>query len=198
MKQELLDSIKSHYEDYKVMVKTDFSELQDEMITPGRKKLVENIKALHDQCIEKEIDVDDTILSEAIKVVLGTNDNKKTKTGKTNGILMYMGKFEYETYAKLMNLELGNKYPNKEYILYMDIENNKMYFVTKEKQEKFEQTHNVIVTYKNPNCNDGWNFERNYQYLPDIRREFIKKAMYLGQEESSIQFIKKYKETSKN
>ena len=192
MKQELLDSIKRHYEDYTTIIEKNFSELDDKLITPGRKKLVESIKALYHKCLEEYLDIDESVLSEAINNVLGTNENIKTNIGKTNGIIMYMGTLEYDTYIKLLGIELGNKYPNKSYNLYMDIENNKMYFVTEERRKAFEKKHKTIVTYKNPNCSDGWNFERNYHELPAIRREFIKQAMYTGQEEATIQFVKKY------
>ena len=69
---------------------------------------------------------------------------------------------------------------------------NTKYFVKKEEQKTFEETHNVVVTYKNPNCNLGWNHDRNIQGLNDIRNEFIKESFYNDQEEVVAQLIKKY------
>ena len=192
MKQELLDTIKSHYEDYTKMVETNFEELKKDFVTPGRKKVLEHIEKEYLNWVEKEENIDECILVEAIKTVIRDENNKEIDLGETNEILMYISELEYETYALILKLDMTDKNPKEVFILYMDIENKKMYFVKKENQEEFEKEHKIIVRYKNPNCNAGWNFDRNYEDLPYARREFIKDAIYNGQEEATIQFVKKY------
>lgn len=190
MKQELLDNIKKDYSDYSKMVETNFKEMDEEFITPGRYKRVSSIREKYGHWVNSEdIDVHDYILEEAI-----SNNLEDAEIGDTNKILMYISELNYDTYKKLfkdeLNLEKAD--PESIYILYMDIEDNTKYFILKEYQERFEKTHNVIVRYKNPNCNAGWNFERNIEGLEDARREFIKGALSNNQEEAANQYVKKY------
>lgn len=190
MKQELLDNIKKDYSDYSKMVETNFKEMDEEFITPGRYKRVSSIREKYGHWVNSEdIDVHDYILEEAI-----SNNLEDAEIGDTNKILMYISELNYDTYKKLFNgeLNLEKADPESIYILYMDIEDNTKYFILKEYQERFEKTHNVIVRYKNPNCNAGWNFERNIEGLEDARREFIKGALSNNQEEAANQFVKKY------
>lgn len=190
MKQELLESIKKDYEDYLKMVESNFKELDDEFITPGRLKRVEKIREKHSYWITSEdVDIYDYILDEAIDNNLVDNE-----IGNTNKVLMYIAELTYNTYNKLFKkeLELPKMNPEYTYVLYMDIEDNSKYFIPKEYQKEFEESHNVIVTYKNPNCNAGWNFDRNIEGIKEVRREFIKQAMHEEQEEVAKEFIKKY------
>jgi len=192
MKKELLDSIKKDYKDYSKMVETNFKEMDEEFITPGRFKRVNNIREKYGHWVNSEdIDVYDYILEEAIN-----NNIIDAEVGDTNKILMYISELSYDTYRKLFEggLELPKADPESIYVLYMDIEDNTKYFILKDYQEEFEKTHNVIVRYKNPNCNAGWNFERNIEELEAARKEFIKGAIHSEQEEAAKQFVKKYQE----
>ena len=194
MKQELLDSIKKDYEDYKKMVETNFSEAEDNMITPGRLRRIEKVKEKYSTWVGlRDKNIYDCILDEAIY-----NNLKEKNLGKTNGILMYISEFPYDIFLKLFNniYELPESKNNDVYILYIDIEDYTKYFIPKELQKEFEKKHNVIVTYKNPNCNNGRIYDRNMEGLEEIRREFIRSAMYVKQEEAAKVFVKKYKETS--
>ena len=193
MKQELLDLIKKDYEDYKRMIDTNFSEEDEKMITPGRLKRVERIREKHSRWVNSEdIDIYDCILNEAVDTNLKGKD-----IISTNEILMYISELTYGTYEKLFkdDYELPKEDENAVYILYMDIENNCKYFIPKEFQKKFEETHNIIVPYKNENVNPGANYSRNIGLIKSVRNEFIKEAMYSSQEEASKEFIKKYQET---
>ena len=104
----------------------------------------------------------------------------------------------YGTFAKLFNFPTDNINPEDIYILYMDIESDEKCFISKDNQKSFESTNDVVVMYKNPNCNQGCNFDRNIEGLQSARREFIKDAFYTEQEEAARQFIKKYQERRKD
>lgn len=191
MKQELLDKIKEQYEDYSKMVKTDFEEAKEKSITEERKK---KIKWIENICYYEEQagkTTDDTILEEAIASVI-RDEKDEIDLGKTNKILMYISEMQYGTYQKLLGVKFKGINPKEIYVLYMDIESKEKYFIKKDVQEEFEKRHKVIVTYKNPNCSNGMNYERNYYGIQFIRRNFIKEAMYSGQEEATKQLVKKY------
>ena len=192
MKQEIIDSIKEDYEDITKMIETKFSEEKDESITLARYNKLRRLEEFHWHSESSGIDSSEFALEEAIASNFSVSD-----TGETNKILMYISELDYDTYKKLFKEEMKDKDPNTVYILYMDIEDETKYFVRKENQEEFEKTHQVIVTYKNPEVNAGWNFERNYYGLQFIRRNFIRKAMYSTQEETAKQFVKKYPVTDK-
>lgn len=192
MKQELLDSIKKDYEDYNKMIETNFKETEEEFITPGRLKRVNGIRKKYRYWVTSEdVDINDNVLDEAINSNL-----ESAELGETNKLLMYISELQYDTYKSLFGngFSLPNVDEEDNYILYMDIEDNTKYFIKKEFQEEFEKRHNVIVMYKNPNCNAGWNFDRNMEILKEIRREFIRSAMSNEQEEVAKQFVKKYQE----
>lgn len=191
MKEELLKNIKKEYDDISQLVKTNFAELDQEFVTPGRLKEIERIRKQHSHWVTSEdIDIYDQILSEVI--------NKNTKDdniGKTNRILMFISELNYDTYTKLFSEEINieEAQPEDTYILYMDIEDNSKYFVKKENQAEFEASNNVIVPFKtNPNISAGWNHDRNIQRVEEIRNEFIKNSLYAPQEEAASQLIKKY------
>lgn len=190
MKQELIDSIKREYKDITKMIETNFIEEQQEFTTPGRKEEIKRIREKHSHWVASEdVDINDYVLDEAINSTIKNKD-----IGNTNKVLMYISELQYETYSKLFKdeIEIEENDPSTVYLLYMDIEDNTKYFVKKEEQKTFEETHNVVVTYKNPNCNLGWNHDRNIQGLNDIRNEFIKESFYNDQEEVAAQLIKKY------
>jgi hypothetical protein len=191
MKQEIIDNIIKDYKDYKKMVENDFQELNEEFTTPGRIKRVSKIKEKHESWVTSEdIDINDNILDEAI------NSNLVgTEVGDTNKVLIYISELTYDTYKKIFKdeLEMSCTNPNAIYVLYMDIEDNSKYFIQKEYQEEFEKSHNVIVKYKNPNCNAGWNFDRNYyDEVKEARREFIIGTMENTQEDAAKELIMKY------
>lgn len=190
MKQELLNSIKREYEDITKMVETNFSEEEQEFTTPGRKEKIRRIKDKHSCWLTSEdVDINDQVLNEAISSTIKNKD-----IGETNKLLMYISELQYETYSKLFKdeIDIEENDPSTVYLLYMDIEDNTKYFVKKEDQKSFEDMHDVIVAYKNPNCNAGWNHDRNMQGIEDIRNEFIKDSFYNDQDEAAAQFIKKY------
>lgn len=193
MKPELLENIIKEYKDYIRMVETNFEELNDKDITPGRLKRVEKIKHKHEYWIDsEELSIYDNVLDEAIN-----NSIEGKEIGETNKILLFISELDYDTYRALLedDQELPVSNVNTTYILYMDIEDNSKYFIEKEKQKEFEDTHNVIIKYKNPNCNAGWNFHRNYYNgIKEAKRDFIRSAMELSQEEAAKEFVKKYKE----
>lgn len=196
MKQELLDSIIRDYKDFSKMVETNFEEENDKDITPGRLKRIEKIRNKHVYWIDSdELSIYDNILNEAID-----NNIEGVEIGETNKILLYISELNYDTYMSLFkeDYELPKTSTNSTYILYMDIEDNSKYFIQKEYQKEFEETHNVIVKYKNPNCNAGWNFDRNYyEEIKEVRREFIKSTMESSQEEAAKVLLKKYQEKEK-
>ena len=192
MKQEIIDSIREEYEDITKMVKTEFREAKDESITLARYNKLRRLEELHWHSETSGIDSSEFALEEAIASNFSVSD-----TGGTNGILMYISELGYDTYKRLFPEEMEGKDPSSMYTLYMDLEDETKYFVKSSDKEEFEKTHQVIVTYKNPEVNAGWNFERNYYGLQFIRRNFIRKAMYSTQEEAAKQFVKKYPVTDK-
>ena len=192
MKQELIDSIKKDYEDYNKMIETNFKEAEEEFITPGRLKRVNSIREKYGNWVTSEdMDINDYVLDEAIN-----NNLQDKELGDTNKLLMYIAELQYDTYKALFRdrFSLPNADEEDTYILYMDIEDNTKYFIKKDFQEEFEKKHKIVVMYKNPNCNAGWNFDRNMELLNGVRREFIKDAMYTEQEEVAKQFVMKYQE----
>lgn len=193
MEDGILEKIKIDYEDYKNMVDTDFSEETDEHITPGRLKRVSKIKEKHNSIWlnSEEMSIYDYALDEAINNNIGGKE-----LDETNKILMYISELPYDTYLKLIEEKEEIPVVNEDeiLILYMDIENNKKYFVPLEEKEEFEKTHNVIVMYKTPNCNPGGIYSRNTILIDEVRREFIRDAMYGDQEEVAKQLLKKYEE----
>lgn len=192
MRQDIIDDVRKDYEDIGKMIATNFSEMDDKDVTVGRYKKIRKIKNLYWQWLSENLDIDDCVLKKAIK------DNRADEyIGKTNNILMYIAEMHYGTYEKLFDLNELNRNPDELYVLYVDIENEHRYMVKKEEQEEFEKTHQVIVTYKNPNVNAGWNFEKNYDEIQSVKNEFIRQAMYSTQEEATKQFIKKYPVTDK-
>ena len=192
MRQDIIDDVRKDYEDMGKMISTNFSEMDDKDVTVGRYRKIRKFKNLYWQWLSENLDIDDCVLKKAIK------DNRADEyIGKTNNILMYIAEMHYGTYEKLFDLNELNRNPDELYVLYVDIENEHRYMVKKEDQEEFEKTHQVIVTYKNPNVNAGWNFEKNYDEIQSVKNEFIRKAMYSTQEEATKQFIKKYPVTDK-
>lgn len=197
MKQVLLESIKKDYEDYKKMIETNFKETDEEFITPGRFKRVDEIRKKYDThwVTSEDMNINDYALDEAISNHIASIEEKDT-----NRILMYISELKYDTYKKVFDkgFDLPNAEEKDTYVLYMDIEDNTKYFIKKDFQEEFEKKHDVVVMYKNPNCNAGWNFYRNMELLSDARREFIRDAMYQNQDEAVKQFIKRYQEQIKD
>ena len=167
MKQELIDEIKKGYE------------ISTNKIKERRTNFLS----------QESINTYDKALDKEINKVLNNN-----KINNTNGILMYISELKYEIYKVLFGDEIDIlEYDNDTiYALYIDIESNEKYFVKKEEQKEFEEEHKIIVPYKNPNCNAGWNHYRNMQGLEVIRREFIKETFYNKQEKAAKHLIKKY------
>lgn len=188
MKQELIDDIRKDYEDMSRMVETEFSEAKEESVSRERKEKIKKVEDMYlDWLSSENLDIDDCILDEAIY-----ENTKGQEIGETNKILMYISEMHYQTFMQLFGLNKGDNNPEEVYILYIDIENNDKYFVKKQNQKEFEKNNKVIVTYKNPEVNQGWNFDRNFHNLPVIRREFIRSTMYNKQEKAAKQFIKRY------
>ena len=170
MREDLLKSIKEKYE------KTSANPESGEFV------------------VSEDVDVTGAILDRTItEELLGEN------VGSTNGILMYISELEYLTYKLLFGKELNKKEKNPKaiYVLYMDIENNKKYFIKKSKSKDFEKKHNVVRLGKNGVVNDGWNHTTNMNRVREVRQEFIGTAMYDGQKESAKQIVKKYGEVNK-
>ena len=144
--------------------------------------------------VSEDIDVTNAILGRAIMEELDEEN-----IGSTNGILMYISKLEYGTYKLLFEKELTIKEedPKAMYVLYMDIENNKKYFIKESDSEDFEKSHNIVRLGKNEGVNDGWNHTKNMNGVAEVRQEFIGTAMYEGQEEGVKQIVKKYGEVNK-
>ncbi len=176
MREDLLKSIKGKYEKKSAMIST------------GKDKE-------SGLTVSEDMDVTETILGQTITEELLKEEN----IGSTNGILMYISELEYATYKLLFGKELNKKEKNPKaiYVLYMDIENNKKYFIKKSKSEDFEKKHNVVRLGKNGVVNDGWNHTRNMKGVAEVRQEFIGTAMYEGQEEGVKQIVKKYGEVNK-
>ena len=190
MEQKLIDGIKKEYEDISKLVSTNFAEEEEEFKTAERAKEIEEIRLKHSHYVTSEdIDVYDYILSDVTDEQL-----RNAEIGNTNKILMYISKLNYDTYKILFKdeIEVENAKSDDIFILFMDIEDNKKYFIREENYLEFIKTHNVIVPSNNLNINPGGNHYRNMQNLENIRKEFIKEAIYSNQEEAANQLIKKY------
>ena len=172
MREDLLESIKGQYEKKSAMIST------------GKDKE-------SGLTVSEDIDVTNTILGQTI-----TKELSEENIGSTNGILMYISELEYSTYKILFGKELNKKEKNPKaiYVLYMDIENNKKYFIKKSKSKDFEKKHNIVRLGKNGVVNDGWNHTINMNGVAEVRQEFIGTAMYSGQQEAAKQIEKKYGE----
>ena len=75
----------------------------------------------------------------------------------------------FTTYAEVEDIDSEDIY-----ILYLDIENRKKYFVRKEDREEFEKTHSVIVPYQSEIDDQSANYEINNYKTFFVRRDFIR------------------------
>ncbi len=189
MKQIYIDKIKKDYEDIKRIIETNFAETKDDSITLGRYKRIKRVKDSYDlwRMGSQHICLDDWMLTLAIEEILEDSD-----IDETNNILMYINEFPYNKHKRLYKGELEDIDSEDIYILYMDIENRKKYFVRKEDRVEFEETHSVIVPYQSETDDQAANHEiNNYKTLFE-RRDFIRYAMSASQEEAKKILLEKY------
>lgn len=189
MKKVYIDKIKKDYEDIKGIIESNFTETEDDSITLGRYKRIKHVASAYDlwRMGSRYISQDDWILSLAIDENL-ENEN----IDETNNILMYINEFPYNKHRRLHKSDLEDIDSEDIYILYLDIENRKKYFVRKEDREEFEKTHSVIVPYQSEIDDQSVNYEINNYKTFFVRRDFIRYAMSTSQEEAKKITLEKY------
>ena len=188
MKQIYIDKIKKDYEDIKGIIESDFAETKDDSTTLGRYRRIQHIKYKYDLwSMGSQVKQDDWMLSLAIEENL-----EDVAIDETNSILMYVCEFPYNKHKRLNPDELADIDSEDIYILYMDIENRKKYFVRKEDRETFEETHSIIVAYQSEFDDQSANHEINNYKTFFERRDFVRYAMSTSQAEAKKMILAKY------
>ena len=194
MEQIYIDKIKKEYEDIKGMVESNFAEEDDDSISLGRYKKIQRVEDAYLRWMmdERPQNIEDWMVSYVTEEIIDYSKDK-IEIKETNGILSYINEEPYKKYQKLFGKRISDAPdPEEMYILYIDIENRRKYFVRKEDREVFEETHRVIVPYQSAWYDPGYDFERNYTTVFLKRNEFIKEAIHSNQEIATKRILERY------
>ena len=178
MENEILEKIRTEYKDITEALRTKFREI-NKLEDNSSVKRYNYLKSLKDKASSGEFNDDKSVLDYCI------DEYGYGKPRQTNEIWLFMFECPILTFERKFNLRLLEEDKSKIVAYYTDIENkSKHAIVTKENQDEFESTHNVVT---------GKQDIRDYidRYY-NIRHEFFTTCVEEGQENAVKIVLKKY------